>query len=260
MDVTADPPAPGVTAGAGFSRWLLRRPADDVAGRVFCFPYSGVGGSMFSAWPHRIGDIEICPVQLPGRENRIREPHFGTYEQLAVEAVEALAPYLDRPYALFGHCAAALAAFETAREIVSRGLPAPRRLVVSAQVAPHHCPHDRFLDMTDDELSDELAAIVVARGGTPHPMLISLTLQVLHGDLDANRRYRIPAPAPLPFGTTVVRWSEDAEVTSGQLQGWREYGDDVKFTLLPGCHYAFLDAPPPLLETLRDAVARNGTT
>lgn len=66
---------------------------------------------MFNAWPARFGaddGIEVCAVQLPGRENRMREPHYGTYEELAGHLVEALTPYLDRPFAFFGHCAGSL--------------------------------------------------------------------------------------------------------------------------------------------------------
>ena len=34
--------------------------------------------------------MEICLIQLPGRENRVREPHYGTYEELAVQLAESL--------------------------------------------------------------------------------------------------------------------------------------------------------------------------
>ncbi|WP_242580806.1 thioesterase domain-containing protein [Streptomyces sp. MST-110588] len=122
-----------------------------------------MGASMFNAWPRRFGDVEVCSIQLPGRENRMREPHYGSYQRLAQDLVEPLLPYLDRPFAFFGHCAGSLPAFETARLLVRRGLPVPTRLFVSAQVAPHHCPHDRFLTMTDDELRAELEILAVSR-------------------------------------------------------------------------------------------------
>ncbi|MFG2926714.1 thioesterase II family protein [Streptomyces sp. NPDC048305] len=76
--------------------------------RIFCLPFSGSGASAFSAWPAAIDDAEICPVQFPSRANRLGHPHYGTYENLAVGLAEALEPLLDRPFALFGHCAGAL--------------------------------------------------------------------------------------------------------------------------------------------------------
>ncbi|KUL55493.1 thioesterase [Streptomyces sp. NRRL F-4489] len=240
------------------SRWLLRKPAADAAARVFCFPYSGVGASMFNAWPRRFGPgdaIEVCPVQLPGREGRLREPHYGTYEALAEQLADALAPHLDRPFAFFGHCAGALPAFETARLLAERGLPLPARVFVSAQVAPHHCPHDRFLTMDDAQLRAELEELTLLRGGLAHPQLLDLALAVLKEDLGANRVYRRDAPAPVPFPIGVLHWDGDPEVTQDQLKGWRDYADDVTFPVLPGGHYAFLSAPGALLDALGGALA-----
>lgn len=235
----------------GFTRWLLRRPAQEAKARVFCFPYSGVGASMFNRWPRWLdGDVEVCPVQFPARENRVREPHFGTYQALSEDIAEALAPHLDRPYTFFGHCAGALPAYETALRLAESGHPEPARLVVSAQAPPHHCPHDRFLDLDDAQLGAELGAIAVARGGEAHPQLIELTLSVLHQDLEANRVYT-RARTPLPGPVSIVNWSADPEVDLALLDDWRGYSGDVRFHELPGEHYTFLTAPPELLTLLR---------
>jgi surfactin synthase thioesterase subunit len=247
------PPRPRPDPG-----WLLRRPVDTAAGRVFCFPYSGIGASMFNRWPRWIGGpggIEVCPLQLPARENRMRVPHFGTYQALADALIPELRRYLDRPFVLFGHCAAALAAFETVRRLAVYGGPLPRRLVVSAQVPPHLCPHDRFLDYDDERLAAELADLVVARGGQPHPLLIEMVLDVLHRDLAANRVYRTDAPVRVPAGITVLHWADDPEVTPGELDEWAGYADDVRFAVLAGGHYEFLSGGPELLDELTREVA-----
>jgi surfactin synthase thioesterase subunit len=237
------------------SRWLLRIPSGESDGRIFCFPYSGVGASMFNRWPRWIGRFEVCPVQLPGRENRVREAHPRTHQELAEVLTGELLPFLDRPFVFFGHCAGALPAFEVARRLDGQNLPEPRRLVVSAQVAPHHCPHDRFLDCTDDELVDELKRLTVERGGEPHPALLALSLAVLRKDLDANRVYRLAEPVPIPMDITVLHWSGDPEVTRPELDGWSHYAPAVRFTVLDGGHYDFLTAPDALLDLLSGQLA-----
>lgn len=205
---------------------------------------------MFNCWPRWIGQFEVCPIQLPGRENRIREAHYGSHGQLADYLAGELLEFCDFPFVFFGHCSGALSAYETARRLAGRTLPDPRRLVVSAQVAPHHCPHDRFLELSDAELRQELAQIAVARGGEPHQLLLDLTLDVLRKDLDANRTYRLLRPVPVPMGITVLHWTADREISRPEISGWTDYGHDVEFTEIPGGHYSFLTPPHELLSLL----------
>lgn len=234
------------------ARWLLRRPKDDAPARLFCFPYSGVGASMYSAWPERVGPAEVCLVQTPGRENRIREPHFGSFEALADQLAEALLPHLDRPFAFFGHCGGALPGFALAVHLHQCGLPTPARIFISSQVAPHEAPYGRFLSMTDDELEVELSELTRALGVEPHPDLVKLGLSVLRADLEAQKRYRLARPVVLPSAFTVIGWADDKEVPPALVGGWTEYGEQgaVRFVTLPGAHYEFLSAPRLLLDEM----------
>jgi surfactin synthase thioesterase subunit len=257
---TPEPPAPARPAAAAprKGRWLLRPPDPDAAARIFCFPYSGVGASMYAAWPGQIGPAEVCLLQPPGRENRLREPHYGDYDALAEELVEYLAPYLDRPFAFFGHCGGALPGFATALRLAAAGLPTPAVLFISSQVAPHDGPYGRFLSMTDQELTVELEGLVRALGGTPHPDLIALGLGVLRADVEANKRYKLPEPVTLPCAVTVLGWSEDREVAVDLMSGWDAYtapGRHRQVTL-PGGHYEFLAAPAALLDELAADLVR----
>jgi surfactin synthase thioesterase subunit len=242
------------TPNARLGRPLLRVTDPDAHGRVFCLPYSGVGASMFNRWPRWLREgIEICPVQLPARENRIREPAFATYHELADQLVEALTPYFDRPFVLFGHCAGALSAYELARRLTGEASRLLRRLVVSAQVAPHDCPHDRLLELDDEGLRRELIALTVARGGEPDPLMLDLALRVLKTDLEASRRYGPEAPRLLEGSISVVHWNDDPEVSADELAGWSQYAREVSRCALPGEHYTFLTAPHALLDVLADS-------
>ncbi|MFF1293379.1 MULTISPECIES: thioesterase II family protein [unclassified Streptomyces] len=234
------------------NKMLLRPPKQDSTARLFCFPYSGLGASMYNKWPDRVGDIEICRIQPPGRENRIREPHYGTYEELAEQTVEALLPHFDRPFAFFGHCGGALPGFATALHLANSGLPTPRTLFVSSQVAPHIGPFGRFLEMTNTELAVELAELTRSMGGTPTPDMIQMSLRVLRADVTANQKYHLAAPVPLPCEIRVIGWREDQEIRPDQMKEWSAYTDAGKYTdtLLEGGHHAFLDAPAELLAEL----------
>src|SRR5437764_11438101 len=72
--------------------------------RLFCLPYAGGGASIFRTWSELLSpEIELCPVQLPGRENRLPERPFSQMSDLIPTLAVALEPYLDMPHALFGH-------------------------------------------------------------------------------------------------------------------------------------------------------------
>lgn len=241
-----------MTHDPGTSRWFLREPSAESGARLFCLPYSGCGASMYRKWPRFLGDIEICPVQFPGRENRFREAPYETYEALADDLVEVLLPYLDRPFALFGHCGSALPGYETAVRLAERGYPAPERLFVSSQVAPHQGPHGRFLRMSDAELAEEVHTLIVELGGTPRPDLVELSLDVLRADVEANKRYHPAKPVLLPCPITALGWNRDVEVDHRLMASWSDCGE-TRFQVLDGPHYRFMDAPDELL----DAFARD---
>ncbi|MFF0885016.1 thioesterase II family protein [Streptomyces sp. NPDC003456] len=232
------------------SPWFVRPPATVHPARIFCFPFSGSGASAFSAWPAAIDGIEVCPVQFPGRENRLAHPHYGTYENLAADLAGHLAPLLDRPFAFFGHCAGALPAYETVLRLAELGLPTPDCLFVSGQPAPHDASRDRMLAMTEPELRAEVESFLRGRGVEPRPDMVELGLMVLLRDHAAAGAYRREEPVAVDCPVVVLHWRDDPDVRLADLRGWRHYADSVEFRVADGGHYDFMDAPPGLRTSL----------
>ncbi|MFE0760018.1 thioesterase II family protein, partial [Streptomyces smyrnaeus] len=49
--------------------------------RLLCFPCAGQGASAYRPWQRLLApEIEVVPVQLPGREGRATEPPQGSME------------------------------------------------------------------------------------------------------------------------------------------------------------------------------------
>ena len=107
--------------------------------RLFCFPFAGGGASAYRKWTGSLGpDIEVCAIQLPGRESRLLEPALENVEAMVAALLEHLPPYLDRPYAFYGHSMGALLAFELTRSIEKMaGIRGPERLFLAAHRAAH---------------------------------------------------------------------------------------------------------------------------
>ena len=238
--------------GAG-SVWLQREPSPEAAARIFCIPHAGCGTGVFRNWPAEQHGVEFLPVELPGRLARFGEPVPATFEELAGDLIAGLAPYLDLPFAFFGHCWSALLAYEATAQLQRAGGPTATRLFVSSQLAPQDGPVGRMLDMTEAELAEELATTIRDQGNTPHPELVAIYLKVLRADVEMSRRYVVPEPLRLTCPITALGWTEDTEVRPDQMSGWPACGDTT-FTRLAGPHHRFIDAPAELFTELCDGM------
>ncbi|MBG0567757.1 beta-ketoacyl synthase N-terminal-like domain-containing protein [Actinoplanes aureus] len=116
--------------------WLVhgsKRADADV--RLFCVPYGVKGASLYSRWAKRLPYyVDVCPIQFPGKEQRIRERPIADLTE-AVDALEqVLSSRLDRPVALYGHSVGALVAYRVAQRLSGTGRVS--HLFVGAYTAP----------------------------------------------------------------------------------------------------------------------------
>ena len=94
-----------MTVTAAPNAWITRPfPVASPELRLFCFPHAGSGVAQFRLWATFLPEnVELCPIRLPGRESRLREAPFTRLLAAAEGVRHAILPYLDRPFALFGH-------------------------------------------------------------------------------------------------------------------------------------------------------------
>jgi medium-chain acyl-[acyl-carrier-protein] hydrolase len=242
--------------------WLARTGSDARARlRLFCFPYAGGGAMAFRGWtPAMPPGVEVCPVRLPGREGRIREPALTRVNAVAEAAASALLPHLDAPFALFGHSMGAFIAFELARLLRRRNGPRPVRLFVSGCRAPH-IPRKRATtyDRPEPEFLDELRRL----NGTPpevlrDPELMRVMLPLLRADFEASETYTYAADSPLDCPVTAFGGQDDPEAGRGDVRAWCEH-TSAAFTLklFPGDHFFINAAQGPLLDALSRQLQRD---
>ena len=251
-------PAPGRTAAAVSTEatdWLVRSRTDAQARmRLFCLPYAGGNASVFRRWADELpAEVEVCPIQLPGRERRHKEPPFTQMSALVKMLTQVLGPYLDLPFALFGHSMGALASFELARQLRREGLAGPAHLYVSAMRAPqlpdlepplHRLPEPR------------LVAKLREINGTPEEMLtdpetLALYLPALRADLALVETHVHQTEPPLTCPLTVFGGVQDDKVPEEALAAWRSQTEgSFTLQLLPGDHFFIQQRRTELLAAL----------
>jgi medium-chain acyl-[acyl-carrier-protein] hydrolase len=227
---------------AGAAPWLpYYRSSPHGLLRLFCFPYAGGGASVFRAWRDELpAQIEVCALQLPGRENRLAEAPIRGMESLVDALAPVLGAYLDKPFALFGHSMGGRVAFELARRLRAEHGVEPRHLLVSACRAPQ-VPNDddRTHGLPDDEFVDALRRL----RGVPEEVLRNrelreIFLPVLRADftLFETTRYRPEAPLGCPI--TAFGGTEDTKLRRERLEPWRaQTRAGFTLTMIPGDHF-----------------------
>jgi len=210
--------------------------------RLFCLPHSGSGASQFSSWQNFLPPIlDICPVQLPGRENRFREAPFTQIHAIAENLAAELEPYLDRPYILYGYSVGALIAFEVARQLRRRKAAPAISLYTLARPAPHlaqtkhplhHLPDDIFVAELTRRFNGMSPVILQDQE------LMKLLLPALRADISALETYVFKDEEPLDCPIRAFGGRFDTTTTEDDLRAWRRHTkNSFELEIFHGDHF-----------------------
>ena len=237
------------------NRWIVQpKPNPRASLRLFCFPFAGRGAQGFRAWPDALpSSVELCAVQLPGREERMREPPFSSVLPMVDSLRAAILPALDKPFAFFGHSMGALVAFELARLLGRDHQLAPECLFVSARVAPSVAlPRPRINNLPQDEFLQALRGLK----GTPNEVLEDAALMefmtpLLRADFAVHEDYTYTDRSPLGCPIVAFGGLQDSEAGRDALNAWQQHttGDFV-LRMVPGDHFFIVTAQSLFLRLL----------
>lgn len=244
-----------MTNDLAYSRnpWLVRWANHQAAGlRLFCFPYAGGSAWSFCNWQQALSiEVEVCGIELPGRATRQSETPHTRLSTLNQAMAEVLLPYLDKPFAFFGHSMGALISFEFARYLRRKHQLEPRHLFVSGRGAPQMPYREtRTYDLPDDEFIKDLL-----RDGSPEyaldPQLIRLLLPMMRADFELVETYVYEPEPPLTCPITVFGGLQDESVSREQLHKWQlQTTSYCSVVTLPGNHFFIKTAQSELLYTI----------
>lgn len=246
-------------------RWLAYREVNPRARlRMFCFPYAGGGASIYRGWAASLpADLEVCPVQLPGRESRMRDQPFSHTEEMVPAVADALRPYLGLPFVFFGHSMGGLIGFELARELRRRGQTLPLHLFVSGRRAPQlPAREEPIYDLPEPEFLVKLREL----NGTPeevlqHEELMRLLIPLLRADFAVNETYAYTEEEPFDFGISAFGGLGDEEVTREDVEAWRKQTRGrFRMRMLPGDHFFIHGSKDLILEAVSRDLAEIAAT
>jgi NADPH:quinone reductase-like Zn-dependent oxidoreductase/surfactin synthase thioesterase subunit/NAD(P)-dependent dehydrogenase (short-subunit alcohol dehydrogenase family)/aryl carrier-like protein len=259
----------GSAFGGGAGWVTIPKPNPDASERLFCFSYLGAGASVFSHFVDAMPeDIELCLVQLPGRENRLAEAPFTDGMALFAELSVAVYPLLDKPYAFYGHSFGGNIAMSFATYLKAVHDTAPAHLFVGAAVPPgvENPLEKRFLENEAkgyDDLSDQDLAELLRTLGAPEAILndeevFAATVPALRADLEITRQRLVSKDQKVSCPLTAIAGTGDDIYDASLLAKWEKHSDDFTFERVDGGHLFIHDevAARAVVELISDALSR----
>jgi medium-chain acyl-[acyl-carrier-protein] hydrolase len=209
---------------------------------------------MFRTWADGLPpELEVWPVQLPGRESRLKEPAYTRLAPLVETLAQVLQPHLSMPFAFFGHSMGALISFELARQLRPYG-QTPAHLFVSGRRAPHLPDIDPpIYHLPQPEFIEELRRLQ----GTPEAVLqsaelMALILPCLRADFAVCETYAHAESAALDCPISAFGGTADPKVSRADLDAWRNHTQGAfSLRMFAGDHFFLHSARANLLQAIR---------
>ncbi len=253
----------GVESRSELDKWILRnKKVDNPRLRIFCLPYFAGGASIFNSWHEYLpDDIEVCAIQLPGREERADEKAFNDVFELVKALAAVMEPLLITPIAFYSHSSGAGIALELARYLRKHMDVRPVHFFVGGWRAPHVESKFKFLDaIAEDEvfkdknipnIKGHLRSLEIPEEVLNNDDLFNEMLPSLRADILLGKRYHYYEDEPLDCPLTAFSGSNDTVFTEDQIKAWKKHTIS-KFSLkrVNGSHLFCRDNKEELLQML----------
>lgn len=201
-------------------RVAARRASATCQARLVCFHHLGGSAAAYRGWSALLpDDVELVTVELPGRDDVSEVPRILDFNALVADIVEALLPYLDRPFALYGHSMGSLFAYETCRRLAGENRACAAHLFVGALWPPP--AHAEVLRVRGLSRSAVLATAEVPAALLADPELERRLQRILDRDYEVLRAYRHISGPPLEVPITGFYGTEDIIAGRKDLALWQ---------------------------------------
>ncbi len=213
---------------------------------------------MFNKWVSEFpSNIEMWIAHYPGRGARHNEPPINSLTVLVEKLSQAIQPFLDNPFAFFGHSLGALVAFELTRHLRKHHLPQPNILFISACGAPHlHDPYPPIHALPDTKFLEALQKLNGIPAELLHqPDVIQLLLRTLRADFEVIENYHYTSDVLLNCPIIAFGGIDDPRVSRERLGGWASHTNSrFQSQYFSGDHFFINKARESIMTTIANEI------
>jgi surfactin synthase thioesterase subunit len=227
--------------------------------KLFCIPYAGGSAAVYYSWKkHLPTSVEMVPIELAGRGNRLKEPFYESMKAAVGDVFSIIREEVgdNDEYAVLGHSMGSWIAFEVAQKIFSSPeIKKPCHLFFSGNYPPHYSLGTGTVHLLPEK---DFQQEVMKIGGTPKIIfenedLRKLFSPIIRADYKLLERYNGSANSSFPCDCDVtVLCGKDDNINERQALEWERYaGKRFSVCFFEGGHFFINEAP----ESVADCIA-----
>lgn len=231
---------------------------------LICFSYLGGSASGFAPWKKILGaDIGISPVLFPMREVRRKEIMPDGLCKLVETFVAENEELFNKPFALFGHCAGAVAALETAKIVKEKYQKSPVCFIAGSCEAPAYAVEGikeiAMIDEQDKMINRLLEQHLIEEDMAKDDTFIQYYFPLyradarLYLDYDYEDSFRLDCPIMAIYG------NQDITISSERLIQWQNVSNTGAFeeVCYDGAHYFTKEIVADILKSMSEFILRH---
>lgn len=227
--------------------------------KLFCIPYAGGTAMIFNRWkPFLNGEVELTPIELPGRGARFSEPMCSSFDEMVEDVYQSVIHKAGtQKYAIFGHSMGSEIAYELYHILKARGERLPVHMFFSGRNPPHY--YERVIPtytLKDEEFEERLLRM----GGTAKEVFENMELKKLFMPIIRND-LRILEEKPfikdrdaIKCSITIFYGKQDAYI-DGTIAEWDRYtAEQCNFCGYEGNHFFIFDKQEEVIDEIKKAL------
>ena len=207
---------------------------------LICLPFAGASIYSYRDITTQIADfINIIPVELPGRGQRISEPLLSDIHKIVDDAFLQIKAHINIPYAIYGHSLGTLLGFLLVKRILNEDLPQPIHLFFSGRGGPSVQDKDKHIHALPKK---EFIKKLQEYEGSPQEILNDESIMeffepVLRADFKAVSNYPYNEDTPFNIPITVMIGTTENTTYEEAMKWQDETSKEISLRQFPGGHF-----------------------
>ena len=227
--------------------------------KLFIIPFAGGMSSTYLSWKDKLKKCEVVPITLKGREERISEALYTSFDEAVADIKDKIIRHLDEEdddFILFGHSMGAFLAYEVYYALKKEYI-SPEIIFISGRKPPvlgnDTKPVYRY---KLNELKEEM----ISKGGMDGKFfesdeLVDLFVPIIRADYKILYDYKFKEHKMNINSKVVVLNGRDDTATKEEMLQWNKLTEEeINYYEIPGRHFFLMESQEEVLNIIEDEI------